>query len=88
MVTFGILRHLHRCGIAVPEEISVIGFDDTLFYEASNSPLTTVKVQDEQIGRMAGTLLLNALDQVAASVTLSVEPSIVERASTAPPARQ
>ena len=88
MVAFGILRHLHRCGIAVPEEISVIGFDDTLFCEASNPPLTTVKVQDEQIGRMAGTLLLNALDQIAASVTLSVEPSIVERASTAPPARQ
>ena len=63
MVAFGILRHLHRCGIAVPEEISVIGFDDTLFCEASNPPLTTVKVQDEQIGRMAGTLLLNALDQ-------------------------
>ncbi|MGN0479006.1 MAG: LacI family DNA-binding transcriptional regulator [Hominenteromicrobium sp.] len=88
MVAFGILRHLHRRGIAVPQEISVIGFDDTLFCEACNPPLTTVKVQDEQIGRMAGTLLLNALNQVAQGVTLSVEPSIVERASVAPPAEK
>lgn len=86
MVAFGILRYLKRKKISVPDELSVLGYDDTLFCEASSPSLTTIKVQDEQIGRMAAKLLLDDIsgNELSTSISLYLEPCLVKRESVAP----
>lgn len=79
MMAFGVLRYLSRRRIQVPEEVSVIGFDDNIFCDAANPPLTTIKVPDVQMGKMAGMLMLN--EAGSETVNLFVEPVMVERDS-------
>jgi DNA-binding LacI/PurR family transcriptional regulator len=84
IVAFGMLRGFHRMRIKIPEDISIIGFDDSVFCEMSYPALTTVKVQSEQMGRMAAMLLLNDISGTSHNpVGLSLEPCIVERDSVA-----
>jgi LacI family transcriptional regulator len=82
IVAFGMLRGFHRLNIKIPDEFSIIGFDDSIFCEMSYPALTTVKVQSEQMGHMAAMLLLNAISGLSHNpVSLSLEPCIVERDS-------
>jgi LacI family transcriptional regulator len=82
IVAFGMLRGFHRLNIKIPDEFSIIGFDDSIFCEMSYPALTTVKVQSEQMGHMAAMLLLNAINGISHNpVGLSLEPCIVERDS-------
>jgi LacI family transcriptional regulator len=84
IVAFGMLRGFHRMNVKIPENISIIGFDDSAFCEMSYPALTTVKVQSEQMGRMAAMLLLNEINGTSPNpVSLSLEPCIVERDSVA-----
>jgi DNA-binding LacI/PurR family transcriptional regulator len=84
IAAFGMLRGFHRAHIKIPEDISIIGFDDSVFCEMSYPALTTVKVQSEQMGRMAAMLLLNDINGASRNpVGLSLEPCIVERDSVA-----
>lgn len=81
MVAFGILRYLKKHNIAVPQDMSIVGFDDNVFCEACSPPLTTIKVQDEQIGRMAGMLLLDDINGTSppSNISMFLEPCLVER---------
>ncbi|MDR3147859.1 MAG: LacI family transcriptional regulator [Treponema sp.] len=82
IVAFGMLRGFHRMNVKIPEEISIIGFDDSVFCEMSYPALTTVKVQSEQMGKLAAMLLLNEINGTSHSpLSLSLEPCIVERDS-------
>ncbi|MDR2375726.1 MAG: LacI family transcriptional regulator [Treponema sp.] len=84
IVAFGMFRGFHRAHVKIPEEISIIGFDDSVFCEMSYPALTTVRVQSEQMGRMAAMLLLNEINGASHNpVGLSLEPCIVERDSVA-----
>jgi DNA-binding LacI/PurR family transcriptional regulator len=84
MVAFGMLRCFHRMNVKIPEELSIIGFDDSVFCDMSSPTLTTVKVQSEQMGRMAAMLLLDDIRGASGSpVVLSLEPCVVERNSVA-----
>ena len=52
-------RHL---GIAIPEDVALIGFDDITVSALITPPLTTVHIAQYELGRKAGTLLLERLD--------------------------
>jgi LacI family transcriptional regulator len=74
-------------GIDCPGEISVVGYNDMPFTGWFNPPLTTVGLPHYEIGARAAELLLEQLrepDTPATQVTL--EPTLVVRRSTAPPA--
>lgn len=55
----GAIAALRHAGRRVPEETSVIGFDDTPFAEDLNPPLTTVHLPLEEVGRTAVRMALN-----------------------------
>jgi LacI family transcriptional regulator len=77
-----IIKALTNRGIAVPEDISVIGFDDIEAARNVTPELTTMKVQKELMGRRAVCKLLEKLDRVdqpAEKVLLSA--SLIERQS-------
>jgi LacI family transcriptional regulator, galactose operon repressor len=73
-------------GLRVPEDLSVVGYDDTEVAPALMPPLTSVRQPLAEMGRMAVALLLRLLEDKNANV-LSVElaTKLVVRESTAPP---
>lgn len=76
------LRWLDARGIAVPGEVSVIGFDGVPEGAACEPPLTTIAQPTVEMGRRAVAVLADRGDAVTRE-TLAVE--FVRRASTAPP---
>jgi DNA-binding LacI/PurR family transcriptional regulator len=85
VLALGAIRAVRRLGLSVPEDVSVVGFDDSAFMNCTNPPLTTVRQPIESIGRTAVTLLVNQIDGTAGNAEeLLFEPELVVRGSTAP----
>ncbi|MGL4418172.1 MAG: substrate-binding domain-containing protein, partial [Plesiomonas shigelloides] len=75
-------------GFRVPQDLSIIGFDDIKFSEFCDPPLTTVSQPRYEIGRQSMTLLLNMLKgQDIGTSSRLLEAKLVVRASAAPPRR-
>jgi DNA-binding LacI/PurR family transcriptional regulator len=88
-IALGALRALEERSIAVPAEMSVIGFDDIIEAAASHPALTTVRQPIRQVGGRAAELLLARINGNAAPGMKEVVPAkIVVRESTAPPQGQ
>lgn len=84
MMAIGILRALHEAGLRVPEDVSLTGFDDVVLSQYTTPPLTTVRQDQEALGRGAVERLL-ALMEAADDVSPLIVPSqLVVRASTGP----
>lgn len=62
LVAIGLLRALRELGIGVPDEVSVIGFDNLDLLEYLAMPLTTVNVPKFEMGRSAAEMLLRQID--------------------------
>lgn len=77
---------LHERGLRVPEDLSVIGYNDMLFTDKFAPPLTTIRIPHYQIGVKAAQLLLEAIgDGDAPPMSVRLTPTLVVRESTAPP---
>ncbi len=85
MTALGVLAEASRRGLAVPDDLSVIGFDDIFFASYLNPPLTTVRQPMKDLGRRATQLLLALLRKEKIERTTLVEGELVVRDSTAPP---
>jgi len=86
-MALGLLRALAEAGRRVPEDVSVVGFDDLPEAAYFTPPLTTVRQDFVELGRRAVGLILRVLaGEAEASVPL-VEPTLVVRSSTAAPRR-
>ena len=77
----------HSRGIAVPDQISVTGFDDFEFAANMYPSLTTVRVPVDLMGRSAARLLVSALRGEATPLATEIPTELVIRESTAPPSR-
>jgi len=74
----GALRVLREQGRRVPDDVAVIGFDDMLpVAEQTDPPLTTVRQDIEEMGRLMARLLLRGLDRRAGDDQLGDAPSSV-----------
>ena len=58
-MAIGALRALQEAGLRVPEDVSIVGFNDIQVASFTNPPLTTVKVYTEQMGELAVKLLIS-----------------------------
>jgi LacI family transcriptional regulator len=87
LIALGCYDVLAERGIACPDEMSVVGFNDMPFADRFHPPLTTVRIHHYAIGATAGELLLEQLtDPDAEPRQVLLEPALVVRGSTAPPA--
>lgn len=84
-MALGLLRALGEAGVRVPEDVSVVGFDDQPEAGYFMPPLTTVRQDFEELGRRCVDLMLRLLADGAAAGTTVVDPQMVVRQSTAPP---
>lgn len=83
-MALGLLHGLHSRGLRVPEDISVVGFDDIPESCHFLPPLTTVRQDFHALGTLSMKLLLSALHGEA-PVAEMISPGFVLRESTAPP---
>jgi DNA-binding LacI/PurR family transcriptional regulator len=80
-IAAGAVRVAGEIGVAIPEQLSVVGFDDTPVASGLTPPLTTVRQDHAMKGRLAARMLLGQVE--SRRITLAVE--LVVRTSTAPP---
>jgi DNA-binding LacI/PurR family transcriptional regulator len=84
----GAIRALQEVGLRVPEDVSVLGFDDIYAAAFHNPALTTIRQPLFEMGKLAAQTLLKRLsrketdDEIPLSIT--AEPQLVVRDSTAP----
>jgi DNA-binding LacI/PurR family transcriptional regulator len=78
-----VMRALREAGRGIPDEVSVVGFDDIPEAPYFAPPLTTVRQDFDQVGRRSMGLLLDAIEtrQPVASVP-RVPPELIVREST------
>src|SRR4051812_29839358 len=85
-MALGLLRAMHQRGRRVPEELSVVGFDDVPDSAYLWPALTTVRQEFGALGRRAVDLTVRALRGEAAPGAELIAPELVVRESTAAPA--
>jgi LacI family transcriptional regulator len=85
-MAIGTLQAARERGLRLPEDLSIVGFDD-LEHAAIVSPaLTTVRQPLAEMGRMAVSLLIRLLDnQRLEALNVELATRLVVRESTAPP---
>ena len=83
IIAVSCIRAFREWGVRIPEDISVIGFDDVPLSCVTSPRLSTVRVEKETLGRLAITLLRDRMDNPAADapVKLSVGTSLCLRDS-------
>lgn len=74
-------------GYRIPEDISIIGFDNIPIAATTEPPLTTISQQRNELGRCAYTTLHSLINHVSISKTM-LRPQLVERESTTVVKRQ
>jgi DNA-binding LacI/PurR family transcriptional regulator len=84
LTALGALRAIHRKGLRVPDDISVVGFDDIALAEFTEPPLTTVRLPREEIaGKAFEALLASLSDTSRMGAEYQISPQLVVRESTA-----
>jgi DNA-binding LacI/PurR family transcriptional regulator len=83
----GLIRALLEAGLRVPEDVSVVGFDDIPVSAYVTPPLTTVRQPFDAVAREGLRLLVQAIEKPDAEPAPASDPPVelVVRASTAPP---
>jgi LacI family transcriptional regulator len=81
----GALSALRERGLRIPEEVSLISFDDVRWARYVQPPLTVIAQPTEQIGTLAAGLLFERLSGRQEAIHYLLKPELVRRASCAPP---
>jgi DNA-binding LacI/PurR family transcriptional regulator len=85
-MALGVLRAFAEAGLQVPDQVSVVGFDDVPEAAYFSPPLTTVRQDFAQVGLLALELVLRQMtDGSGEERHVVVEPRLVVRESAAPP---
>ncbi|RAX46297.1 LacI family transcriptional regulator [Arthrobacter sp. AQ5-06] len=83
LLAIGLMQELQAASVVVPDQISIVGFDDIFGADFTTPPLTTVRSPMAECGTEAATLLLDVLHGTEHPVsTLRVETELVLRGSS------
>ncbi|QPP11153.1 LacI family transcriptional regulator [Streptomyces bathyalis] len=86
LLALGVLQTLFAAGVRVPEDVSIVGYDDIEFAEAAAVPLTSVRQPAVRMGRTAAELLLHETsgDPGHEHQRIAFQPELFVRRSTLP----
>ncbi len=82
----GAIRAIQEVGLRIPEDVSILGFDDIYAAAFHNPALTTIRQPLFEMGKIAAQTLLQRLSEkgeINVPPTLTVEPQLIIRDSTA-----
>ena len=84
MLALGVMRSLKENKIRIPEQISVLGYDNIEFAPSAAVPLSSIAQPAYQMGVTAADLLLNECEEADTHEHQQIrfQPQLVERAST------
>lgn len=86
LAALGTLRALHEAGVRVPEEMSVVAFNEHEIAADTTPPLTTVKLPNLLMGREAMRMVVEAAEDLCPSdLMIPDPPELIVRGSTGPP---
>lgn len=87
LVAIGLCRALGELGLRVPDDVSVIGFDDVPLCQYLSVPLTSVRVPTFEMGQVAARMLLRHVESKdpVPPQRVDLTATLIERRSTAPP---
>lgn len=82
IIAFGAIKAMKEFGIRIPQDVSVVGFDDMPFCEMIDPPLTTVMVYKQRMGMIALKRLVERIDEAPAeTIKIEVNTTLIERKS-------
>ena len=86
VAAIGVLNAVYEAGLRVPDDISIVGYDNTAFAALGPISLTSVDQDGYAMGTNAARLVLERIEaKRLRSVLLSTSPTLIRRRSTAPP---
>ncbi|QGP92042.1 Ribose operon repressor [Neomoorella glycerini] len=85
MTAYGVMHELASRGVKVPEDLSLVSFDNIFFSQITNPPLTTVSYTTYEMGKLAAEYLIKKLTgSQTLQANIILEPVLVERSSVKP----
>jgi DNA-binding LacI/PurR family transcriptional regulator len=85
-IAIGVINHFLACGVRVPEEVAVVGFDDSPFAPLARVSLTSVAQSGAEIGKKAAEALFDQIaGQPVVEPTLLLPTRLVVRRSSGEP---
>lgn len=85
LVAIGALKTAHKAGLRVPEDLSLVGFDDIPYASNSIPELTSVSLKCHELGRTSAELLHRLITRDKVKKNTKLRPELIVRESTAPP---
>jgi DNA-binding LacI/PurR family transcriptional regulator len=80
----GVMTALREAGHKVPEDVSIVGFDDIEFASIAYPPLTTVRQPLDEMGAKGAELLIRKIANDESAENIRVRPELIVRSSTCP----
>lgn len=81
----GAFLESRKLGLRVPDDLSITGFDDIEIAGELDPPLTTMKVDNVEIGRLAALQLISRMRGESPSLKIPIQPIFLERGTTSRP---
>ena len=85
LIAIGALKAANKAGLRVPEDLSLVGYDDIPFASYCIPELTTVSLMANEMGRMASEILHKMITKEKVPMITMIKPELVIRQSTAAP---
>ena len=84
LMALGAMKYCLDKHIRIPDDISIIGYDDMEFASMLTPALTTVRKDRERLGKEASEILINLINGHNKPIQLKLDPGVIERESVKP----
>lgn len=81
LMALGLLRRLHEAGLRVPQDVAVVGYDDSAGSDFFSPPLTTIRQPFDLVGERAMSVLIKTIEG-SAPANMLILPTLIVRESS------